>query len=85
MDANTAHHAADLANLAYDLYAEGLSQLRATKYVSLDVIETVERAALSAGGLEARALSCALCDYLAEAPARTRETFCQEVTRMLRD
>jgi hypothetical protein len=79
MSATVADPNAELATLAYDVYVEGLAQLRALR-ASLDAIEAVEHAALSAGGLEAEALSYALCDYLAGAPVRGREDFCRVVT-----
>jgi len=66
---------AELADLAYDIYAEALGDLRAVRLVGLDVIDTVDQLARTAGGFEAEALSIALCDYLSNVPQRSRERF----------
>jgi hypothetical protein len=66
---------AELADLAYDLYAEALDDLRALRIVGLEVIDTFDQLSRSTGGFEGEALSLALCDYLANAPMRSREDF----------
>lgn len=79
MNPIVAEATAELADLAYDVYAEVLEDLRAVRVVGLDVIDTVDQMSKSTGGFEAAALSIALCDYLTNVPPRTREHFCQFV------
>lgn len=80
MNAIVANATAELADLAYEVYVEALDDLRSVHHVGLDLIESVERAALSTGGFESEALSYALCDYLADAPSRAREDFCRVIS-----
>jgi hypothetical protein len=79
MNAIVAAATAELADLAYDVYAETLDDLRSIRAASLEILETVQHLADSTGGFEAAALTFALRDYLADLPPRSREHFCRIV------